>query len=489
MYYSGGGVAYASAYNAWHNRMAARIAALIGQDPAPYAAEAEAIGKAMRQYLWMPERGAFAEYRDMLGRQALHPSYGLWSFYHTLDASVPTPEEAARMADGLDRHARALPVAGHGVPADRPYRVLPSSDWMPYTWSVNNVVMGEVMHTALGYWQAGRIGTAFELAKGALLASMYMGITPGNVGSMNYLDVYRRESQRDFADGSGVTARALVEGLFGVRPDALARTPTIHPGLPRAWRHASLVHRDLALAYRRDKLSEQWTVAQTGQRFDSLELELPLLGAEVARVRANGKPAAWSIGNARLRVRLPLAARADVRIDWRGAASAPARAQAQACKASAPAWLKERAVQAHSVDLAASYNDRVREIFKPGKYLAPRSPFVSLSLPTQGAGAWAGHVGELPLIDDAGLRGTLQLPNALRFDLPADAHAPNVLFVSQWENYPRERSAPLAGTARRLFLLMAGTINPMQSRIDNGEVIVTYADGGQERLALRNPET
>ena len=38
-------------------------------------------------------------------------------------------------------------------------------------------------------------------------------------------------------------------------------------------------------------------------------------------------------------------------------------------------------------------------------------------------------------------------------------------------------------------LLMAGSTNPMQSRIDNGEVIVTYADGSTARLALANPET
>ena len=38
--------------------------------------------------------------------------------------------------------------------------------------------------------------------KSALMASMYMGISPGNVGTMNYLDAYRRESQRDFGDGA-----------------------------------------------------------------------------------------------------------------------------------------------------------------------------------------------------------------------------------------------------------------------------------------------
>ena len=34
---------------------------------------------------------------------------------------------------------------------------------------------------------------------------------------------------------------------------------------------------------------------------------------------------------------------------------------------------------------------------------------------------------------------------------------------------------------------MAGSTNPMQSRFDNGEVIVRYADGTSARLALHNP--
>ena len=34
---------------------------------------------------------------------------------------------------------------------------------------------------------------------------------------------------------------------------------------------------------------------------------------------------------------------------------------------------------------------------------------------------------------------------------------------------------------------MAGSTGPMQSRFDNGEVIVTYADGTTARLVLNNP--
>ena len=523
LYYDGGGVTHASAYNAWHNEMAARVAVLIGEDPAPYRREADAIRRAMREQLWMPERGAFAEYRDVLGRRLLHPSYGLWTFYHTIDSQVPTPFEAARMAADLDAHLRAIPVTGPGVPADRPYRVLSETDWMPYSWSINNVVFDENLHTALAYWQAGRPDTAYDIAKGAMLASLYMGISPGNIGTLNYLDVYRREAQRDFADGIGVMSRAIVEGLFGVRPDALAGVLTLRPGLPAAWDHAALAHPDLDVSYHRSGNRDSWNVAQAGTRFSRLVLDLPARAARVARVAVDGRPAAWrsvleAVGAPRLRIELPFARRATIEVAWRGAApdaraaratsathdgftqvrqgdftwwQAPAAPAAPgACTLAGPDWIGGAPIAAAPVDLTPWFNDRVSAIFKAGKYRTPRAPYVTLALPAQGIGAWAGHLNALPAIDDAGLRalnGELALPNGLRFATPGGT-APNIVFTSQWDNYPRAVTIPLDGQARRAFLLMAGSTNFMQSRIDNGEIVVAYADGGEVRTALRNPD-
>jgi hypothetical protein len=507
--------------------MAARIAPLAGKDPAPYLLEADSIRRAMREQLWMPGRGAFAEYRDLLGRQLLHPSYGLWTFYHTIDSRVPTPFEAARMAADLDRHLKPIPVRGPGVPADRPYYVLPETDWMPYTWSINNVVMGENLHTALAYWQAGRSQSAFELTKGALLASLFMGISPGNIGTMNYLDVYRREAQRDFADGSGVMARTLVEGLFGVQPDALAGVLTVRPGFPREWDHASLTHPDVSVSWRRTGRVERWTIGQGQARFRRLVLEVPAATGKVARVWVNGKPAAWqadaeAVGAPRLRIEVPFASQATVEIAWSGAPidakaasdstaasregfsryrqgdfswwqlanATPVPAGQGSCALEGPRWTGGAAIRSRQVDLAPWFNERVTEIFKRGKYLAPRAPHVTLALPTLGIGAWASHANYKPNIDDSGLRalgGTLALPNGLVFATPGGS-ASNVIFTSQWDNYPREVTVPLEGKAGRAFLLLAGSTNHMQSRIDNGEIVATYGDGTQARVALRNPD-
>ena len=79
------------------------------------------------------------------------------------------------------------------------------------------------------------------------------------------------------------------------------------------------------------------------------------------------------------------------------------------------------------------------------------------------------------------------LPSGAWFETPSEPGAKNVLFTSQWENYPREASVPLRGRARGVALLLAGSTNPMQSRFENGEVVVSYADGSTTRLALENP--
>ncbi len=532
LYYDGGGSAYASAYNVYANRMAARIAVLVGQDPRPYIEEAERIEKAMRTLLWLPDQGTFAEYKDLLGEQLVHADYGLWNFYHTVDEEAVTPREAWEMGADLLTHLRPIPVEGPGVPKDAPYHVLSETDWMPYSWSINNVVMDENMHTALALWQGGHAEDAYVLAKGALLASMYMGISPGNVGTMDYLDVYRRESQRDFGDSAGTMSRAIVEGLFGVHPDALAGTLTISPGFPKDWTHARMSHPDVGVDFARKGRVDTWVITQTGHRFHTLTLRIPAAFTHIASLQVNGEKSKWradpaAVGRPVLEIVTKASARTHVRIAWSGeqvtaetmatASSGEAdgdfrqmslgsfrwwAATAKAAKADAIAakpfdWQTARqGIHLESVDLTRWFNDRVSAIFAPGKYLSPRSPGVSLALPWQGAGAWAGHLTTLPVIDDSGLRqvagdhgGRLTMPNGIFFSTPSAPETKNIVFTSQWDNYPHDVTIPLNGHANHAYFLMAGSTNFMQSHIDNGEVVVAYADGSSARLVLRNPET
>jgi hypothetical protein len=390
---------------------------------------------------------------------------------------------------------------------------------MPYTWSLNNVVMGENVHTALGLWQAERPEEAFRLLKSALLASMFMGISPGNVGSMSYLDVYRRESQRDFADGSGVLSRAIVEGLFGVSPDGFTGKVTISPGFPAGWTHAQLAHPDLNLTYLREGDVETYTVSSPSGRFKECKLAI--------HPRREHCVVATHVGNEPVRKMQPpeltdrtyfgFPIRQETRktFTWAGKEFQPEQnpetpagrlptPQPRALRSppppgpwdAPPGWNEPtKTDHPETVNLTPFFNDRVTQIFK-NEYRSPRSPFVSLALPKQGIGYWAGHVNATAEIDDSGLRGAaaknggkLALPNGVVFATPGPGDAKNILFTSQWDNYPREAAVSLTGKASRLHLLMAGSTNAMQSRLDNGEVVVAYADGTTARLALRNPET
>ncbi len=100
-----------------------------------------------------------------------------------LSVEVPTALESWQMTRQIEREVPHLPVRGPGVPEG--LQVASTTNWMSYRWSINNVVMAEVAHTALGFWEAGRAEEAWRRLRGALLASMFMGITPGNVGTMN----------------------------------------------------------------------------------------------------------------------------------------------------------------------------------------------------------------------------------------------------------------------------------------------------------------
>jgi len=506
--YNGGGTAHASAYNYFANTMAARVAKILGEDPKPYEQEADLILRGMNKYLWLADEGNFAESKDLLGLQLAHPNSGLWTFYHTMDSEVPTPQQAWQMSRWIDNNIAHIPIRGANVPDENLF-TLPETSWMPYQWSLNNVVMAEAAHTSLGFWQANRPETAFQLYKGELLDSMFLGLCPGNVGCMTSHDMARGEAQRDFADPTGVNSRALVEGLFGVKPDELAGELKIVPGFPAKWDHTSIHHPDFNLEFRRDGLTETYLVEPKFPKPMKLDLQICARRTE-PEVTVNGKAAKWKwvedeYGVRRIEIESPAAEKFEAVVNWKGEVAhplapslSPARSGGEGGRrpgeGKAFDWNQKisAAGKFEAVNLAPFFNDKVTQIFR-NEYRSPRSPFASLATPDHGIGGWCEPNASFD-VDDSGLRalaakndGKVTLPDGISFATPGETGAKNIIFTSQWDNYPREVSVPLAGKSSHAFLLMAGSTAAMQSRFDNGEVIVTYANGSTERLALNNP--
>lgn len=320
--YNGGGVTHSSAYNYKANKIAAELAARLGKDPRPYRQEAQKIHTAMQNRLWLPHRGQWAEFVDGLGNRQVHPAAGLWTVYHAIDSEVPDRFEAYQALRYIDTEIPHIPLDATGFEGQG-YYLLSTTNWLPYSWSVNNVAFAELMHTALAYWQGGRADEGFRLWKSTILDAMYCGLSPGNIGQISFYDAARGETYRDFADPTGMAARTVVEGLFGIRPDMMNNRILLRPGFPQGWEHASVHLPYIDFAYRQEGKKSVYTIAPRLSKPASVVLEIPARREHVLSATANGKPLDWkvvaeSIGQPFIRLQMPAADEQTVEIQWQG---------------------------------------------------------------------------------------------------------------------------------------------------------------------------
>jgi hypothetical protein len=319
--YSGGAATHSTAYNYRANKMAGRLAAMLGKDGSMYENEAAKILAGMHRALWMPENGWFAEYKDAMGEKRLHPAAAIWTIYHTIDSDVTTPQQTWQMLRYVDTEIPHLPVEGEGVPGG--LEVVATSNWMPYTWSVNNVAMSEVAHMALAYWQGGRCREAFKLWKGIVLDIMYMSSCPGSFGQLSWLDAYRGELYSDFSDVVGICSRALVEGLFGIVPDALAGELLVRPGMPAEWDHASFETPEVSFSYRRNGDCETFSIRQSFTKPTKLRFRCRARKDGIESVSIDGKPATWklvddAVGSPVIEITCDMSPQWEVVVKWHG---------------------------------------------------------------------------------------------------------------------------------------------------------------------------
>ena len=333
--YHSGGVTHSSAYNYRGNKLAAFIAEKLGEDPEPYRMEAEKIKKAMDAKLWLSDRGWWAEYIEFMGDKQVHPSAGLWTIYHAMDAEFQDPFKAYQSLRYVDKEIPHIPVKAKGLD-DQHYEVVSTTSWMPYSWSINNVAFAEILHTSLAYWQGGRKEDAFRLWKSSVLDAMYIGSSPGNIVQVCFYDAARGETYRDFADPTGMFARSMVQGLFGIIPDALNKKVTIRPGYPKEWEYASFETPDVQFDYKRTGDTENYTIVLTLPQRCALQLQLPARKDRVKSVALNGKLVSWkqeenSIEIPVLNIDCGMADVYKIVIDWEGNLFPEAKEYIAAC--------------------------------------------------------------------------------------------------------------------------------------------------------------
>ncbi len=462
LYYNGGAVTHSSAYNYRGNRLAARIAEIIGEDPEPYRQEAEAILQAMNERLWLSKKGVWAEYQDAMGLKRLHESPAVWSIYTPVDCGACSPTQAFKAVRWANSYLPKIDVEG------TKYRTIATSNWMPYSWSINNVAAAEVMHMALAYFEAGEDFLGYDLLKANVMDQMYYGQCPGNFGQISYYDAARGECYRDFGDCIGISSRALIQGLFGIVPQALDGRCIIRPGFPTGWDSVAIHTPYLSYVYTRKGDVERYDITQhfrqplkivvrqntgdghyvdtecTAEEHQVIELEDP------GRVLRTGHPVPGRRRNLGLGDTNPLK-------------------------------------PSHPQTIDRYFNARVDDIFK-NQYLSPRPQTTTLQIPVQGIGEWC-HPELTADINDSIFRSLVVKDEITLADIPfrTPLQGQNIVYTSLWDNYPDSVVIPLEGNASTAYLLMAGSTNHMQSHIDNGLVVVSYTDNSSDTLQLYNP--
>lgn len=487
--YNSGAVTHSSAYNYRANLLAARIAGIIGENPGPYQEEADRILKAMNERLWLKDAGHWAEYQDFMGLKRVHRDAALWSIYTPIDCGAGTPEQNYWATRYIDRHIPHIPYIYNKVE----YQTLSTSDWAPYEWSINNVAMAEVMHTVLAYYQAGRTEEAYQLLKANILDFMYLGSSPANFGQLSKMDIATGEGYRDFADVTGISSRALIQGLYGITPNALEGECILRPGFPAAWDSASVHTPYLDYSFKRVNGKDVFDVIQNFKRPLKLVIRQNLGGGKY-------KDTAFStdkVQHIEMPTILPKEER-DMKDEKEKVGKYPL-AESIAEQA-VDAWASTKGVgndfaevnpkECREVNMDKVFNANVSDIFK-NQYLSPRSPYTTLCVPTQGIGDWC-STKKTANIDDTKFRSLIRdgvfmakIDGNLPFRSPKEGK--NIAYTSLWDNYPDSISVMLKGKASHAYLLLAGSTNPMQYAIENAVVRVEYADGTSDELMLTPP--
>jgi hypothetical protein len=145
----------------------------------------------------------------------------------------------------------------------------------------------------------------------------------------------------------------------------------------------------------------------------------------------------------------------------------------------------------NQVDLTSSLNADVSEIYKQ-KYLSPRPKTVSARIGIDGYSAWTfPHWGakapeiNLDKVANYKVSGQIVTPQKVLFrwnDGPQ-----NIAFTSLWDNYPHKITVPVRQKGDAVWLLIAGSTNPMQCQIANAVVRLNYLDGKTDSLELIPP--
>jgi len=496
-WFNGGGTAEETAYAYTGHKAALELARRAGDSAAAKRHETRLakIHKRFMEKLWIHSKGYVGAYVEQGGLGRLHEDCWLYAIFCPIDAGMLDVVKAAQSLHytewGLEREK--MPYGGE--------RCWPSN-WVPSIWSLREMWPGDNYHLALAYFQTGLADDGWKILRGTFPHMAFYGPVPGDLG-------YPCGST-DFNDCASMFCRAVVEGLFGYRPDYPNGIVTIAPQFPGDWNSAAIKTPDFSVAYRQGRYEVALAKPAT------LHFRLPVRASKISRVLVNGQAAKYrlepSFGCGTLLVTVPTCTKAEVVLETAGnagtlpviaktgdrpelvltlAAGDVPRYQVTKVRPVTPPAGEPLKVPAgatwKTLDITGSLNGDVRTIFQQ-RYLSPRTNTCSLRLAMDGYSTWQMMLDpkhKPPQITLAKPGEALTTPQGVPFDVIGAKK--NIAFTSLWDNWPRNVTVSVNKTGSAVWLLVCGFTPPMQGRIANAVLRFRYADGQEERLELVPP--
>ena len=481
------------------NRFMGDLAERLGENAAPYRERAERILAAMQEKLWMPERGVFAEYLDTRGHEMLHAEPELPTIYHAAESGAADSLQIARMLQWADANLKTESTAGGGS-------LIWSSNWHPnhadsYTHSTHELAYAEVLHFAVTNYLAGRADSAYAILRG-VVCGVFKGPTPGGLSCHTFTDG-RQRANDEFADAISMWGRAVVEGMFGIRPNKPAGHVVLSPQFPSDWPDASIKSPVLSYTWHRE--DGTISIAWSSPTESAVLLRLPLPATSVEAALVDGTPAEFAIepgyaGVNWLLLETPQAGMGTIRIEYSPGSvepvpSAPKRTESRttAVPWSPPGPEASDITRWTLVDLGAVYNARLTEVL-PRVLEGTKPPEPPAS--QVGFGYWKDHIRQGPGsrnqdISDAAWRakvgadGIAWTADGIPFRTAKEG--PNIGVVTRSGVFPEVIRVPIAAQGKSLYLMLSGITFPVQSHVVNVRLSMHYADGEVAARDLVNP--
>jgi hypothetical protein len=144
------------------------------------------------------------------------------------------------------------------------------------------------------------------------------------------------------------------------------------------------------------------------------------------------------------------------------------------------------------VNMNSAFNADVRTIFQQ-QYLSPRHNTVSARIGTDGYSPWTFLFWKYKAPDikldsvEGLLKDSSHILTKQQVPFYWNSIQKNIAFTSLWDNWPKKISVPVNQKGNAVWLMVAGSTNPMQCNIANAIIIFTYADKSRDTLALTPP--